>query len=735
MKLPKSKGMVIDGVAASQCIDSSGEVIDVAGVDCARFEEAGGILLNWEHEPGETGAHTIVGRLIYLKKIYKESDCENDRQRMFWNKCKQTPYIYVIARLFDGSGHKNAREIAAIIRDNKKHGEPLACRFSIEGTTAEREGNKLKSSVFRRLAVTLSPCNKTANTDLLEDNDPEWGDVKKYENSNPLLKKIGGAVRIEYDPVFEDLEIDDAPDQGMLKIQIAAKMFQNMTKALSAGMGDAAPSTLTNGSALQKEDEDLARKAVDLLKTFDQPFTREAFAAFTKAQLPEVSDAFVEHFTDIAENMHLKKGSLTYRPLGPSLRKYTNVMESNIIQLRKSVREAMAGSGFQTPEFRALKLRIGGQEHPAGMFMIHQGNVSHISDYHGILESMLPEGPISVKALTALHGLQYNPDLAVRPVDPQMPVQPMAPTAPAEVVVQPQAQPQPPAVFDYHRPGMYRPHVVEFGANGASIDGSKLTDSELELIMDNVARGVGTLRYKTPPQNLSKAEPLQAPQDLEDALQHIRLGVAQGILHPDVERMVTKAAMEDSMVDGVGSKYAWKKFHAKQKPGVYLSMDGNDFKSVNDTHGHQAGDDAITAMGGALRAAADKTGMGKLFRTGGDEFAAHFPTHQDATTFIRHAREHLDQLAPVKGTHKLTLSFGIGNDYHTADKVALQKAKESKTDPISGGRAFPPGQAPHFAYSAVPGSEGHVNLHHEVAPAGTIPAPKPVTPTEPAKTV
>ena len=74
----------------------SGEIVHISGVDFSQLDEDAGILLNWEHEPGEKSANTLVGKVIYLKKIFKLSDCENDRQIEYWNKVKENPYIYVI---------------------------------------------------------------------------------------------------------------------------------------------------------------------------------------------------------------------------------------------------------------------------------------------------------------------------------------------------------------------------------------------------------------------------------------------------------------------------------------------------------------------------------------------------------------------------------------------------------------------------------------------------------------
>src|SRR5690349_16214216 len=103
------KGMIIDGVAASEAIDSSGEILDVSGCDISDLEEGRGVL-NYEHKSeNDTGASfaDIIGRIVFAKKILKESDCSNDRERFYWSTVK-LPFIYIQCELFDQDGHEGA---------------------------------------------------------------------------------------------------------------------------------------------------------------------------------------------------------------------------------------------------------------------------------------------------------------------------------------------------------------------------------------------------------------------------------------------------------------------------------------------------------------------------------------------------------------------------------------------------------------------------------------------------
>ncbi|MBL8841819.1 MAG: GGDEF domain-containing protein [Planctomycetes bacterium] len=72
---------------------------------------------------------------------------------------------------------------------------------------------------------------------------------------------------------------------------------------------------------------------------------------------------------------------------------------------------------------------------------------------------------------------------------------------------------------------------------------------------------------------------------------------------------------------------------AKRSPYAVLMIDLDHFKQVNDTHGHQVGDDLLQALGEALRKGAREN---ELFaRYGGEEFCALLPCADEATLRTR----------------------------------------------------------------------------------------------------
>lgn len=121
----------------------------------------------------------------------------------------------------------------------------------------------------------------------------------------------------------------------------------------------------------------------------------------------------------------------------------------------------------------------------------------------------------------------------------------------------------------------------------------------------------------------------------------------------------------------------------KQQPLCVLMMDMDHFKQINDTYGHQAGDQVLRQIGGVISASFRKADV--YGRLGGEEFAVLLPN-----TSLEAARDIAEQLVksisglvaePVKG---LSASLGVAftdavdEDLHglmnTADK-ALYRAK------------------------------------------------------------
>ena len=281
--------MRIDGIATNQQLDSSGEILNVSGHDISDLVEGKGVL-NFEHEKGP---EDIIGAVVYAKKIIKEDDCENDRQRMYW-QISGTPFVYIIGELFDDEEHPGSIAVAALIRYYAKRKEKLLVGFSIEGQTLERDGYKLERSVGRRVAVTLRPCNKSCVAGLLED--PQMKTIVAKAEGNPDNHTL-----YEVDTVIlEDVAHSIDPWLDL------KKSVELLNKTLTAGSAAAGPSRRVSGSALSMDDHTVKNKIRAAIRDWDRirPL-KEAI----KAALPEVSDDYLDYFVNLTESVSLKKGN------------------------------------------------------------------------------------------------------------------------------------------------------------------------------------------------------------------------------------------------------------------------------------------------------------------------------------------------------------------------------------------------------------------------------------------
>jgi hypothetical protein len=295
MKQPTttSTGLLLDGIFASEALDSSGEILDIDGLDISDFDEGRGTC-NYEHINAEDRqvppGQEIVGKITFAKKIFKESDCSSEREKMFWNKVKPLPFLYGIVRLYDGAGHEGAKALAAIVRDSHANNEPLVVGFSIEGSTLEKDNktNRLKSTMARRVAITLRPCNKTAVAALLADPNAPDG----YEN------KVGPDF-LAMVPAEKQTKKKEKIDPQFARLGGSEAIYGfEVSKAMTAGNYNAAPGTLTNGAALQVEDRTLRARGLAALRDWNRV---TPFKKFLKARMPEVSDDFIDHFDGIVQ--------------------------------------------------------------------------------------------------------------------------------------------------------------------------------------------------------------------------------------------------------------------------------------------------------------------------------------------------------------------------------------------------------------------------------------------------
>jgi len=280
------KPLEIDMIAGSQLRDTQGEMLSVEGADISELE-AGNGRFNDNHGKGFFNS---IGRVTFAKKVYTEADCDDDRQKYFWEKVK-SPYIYVKGVLYDDDEHPNAKAAAAILRNIHKADCPLKLKASVEGGVLARgirDEALLARTKIHSVALTFTPAN---NATLVEPTSLEKGDVN-WESDLNLIKSVmhlartdvpsfrhitrmASAEKISHNfrkaneisrqlglkttvPEFTPAEL--VKQAAEYKISQNINKIQEIVKALTAGYGGAgAPMGRTGGSVLQAEAMDDGR--------------------------------------------------------------------------------------------------------------------------------------------------------------------------------------------------------------------------------------------------------------------------------------------------------------------------------------------------------------------------------------------------------------------------------------------------------------------------------------------
>lgn len=155
-----------------------------------------------------------------------------------------------------------------------------------------------------------------------------------------------------------------------------------------------------------------------------------------------------------------------------------------------------------------------------------------------------------------------------------------------------------------------------------------------------------------------------------------RAGEIEGILaagrdmtrQKSIERELARLATTDSLTGAANRRHFMElaerevlRAHRYKHPTCLLALDVDHFKSINDTRGHAAGDDALQRLVGALRHQLRQTDI--LGRMGGEEFLVLLPetTAKDAMDIaerLRHAIAQLVVHSPGQ-PFRMTISVGV----------------------------------------------------------------------------
>ncbi len=149
----------------------------------------------------------------------------------------------------------------------------------------------------------------------------------------------------------------------------------------------------------------------------------------------------------------------------------------------------------------------------------------------------------------------------------------------------------------------------------------------------------------------------------------------------------SRLIFEDELTGLFNRRYLYHYFQSKVSwssldvhPLSLLMMDMDHFKQVNDSYGHQAGDQALVWLASLLKGVAGKEGM--PIRYAGDEFMILLKDCDKSASLqlgeqlLQHVRENPFHLSDQNGALNLTISLGIASapdDAHSG-KDLIQKA-------------------------------------------------------------
>jgi hypothetical protein len=208
------KSIVIECIASTPDKDVAGESLDISGADISPLLENRGYL-NSDHR--NDFAHT-VGKVLDAKKIMKAEDCTTPTQMKYWQEVKK-PFIWAKGELYDGVGHKEADAIASIYKFYMAKNEAPPVKISVEGKTLERDGNNLKRTLIKGLALTLAPCNRKTRSEV---------------TAITTNAGVSGLIKSEDYIAPSFVEVEDNPTERLYALaKRAHEMISDLKKSMS----------------------------------------------------------------------------------------------------------------------------------------------------------------------------------------------------------------------------------------------------------------------------------------------------------------------------------------------------------------------------------------------------------------------------------------------------------------------------------------------------------------------
>ena len=143
---------------------------------------------------------------------------------------------------------------------------------------------------------------------------------------------------------------------------------------------------------------------------------------------------------------------------------------------------------------------------------------------------------------------------------------------------------------------------------------------------------------------------------MQSLIQHSSLAISNAALRMKLQEMVDRDHLTNLYARIYLDKYVELSIE-KDQNGVFVLMDIDNFKQINDTHGHQTGDMILQQIATLIQRKVENIGIGA--RWGGEELALYFPNMTLEEGIIK--CKELLEIIPLYSEPSVTVSIGLSS--------------------------------------------------------------------------
>ncbi len=200
---------------------------------------------------------------------------------------------------------------------------------------------------------------------------------------------------------------------------------------------------------------------------------------------------------------------------------------------------------------------------------------------------------------------------------------------------------------------------------------------------------------------IDRSDEVEVVQQMASMLEDLEREIAQRI---ELSARLEELVITDALTGIHNRRYfdkmlarEWSRFERYKHGFTLLLIDLDHFKSINDTHGHQLGDEVLRRIANTLRNTLRASDV--IARYGGEEFAVIAPEMnvQVALQVAERLRENVKKSAMPEPIERVTVSIGVASTAHrdasSPDRLVrladahLYRAKDEGRDRVVGDRA------------------------------------------------